>query len=260
MIRTISSLATIAYRDLLKLMRDKPRIVMSFVFPLLFIGALGGSLQANLSEDVGYNFLTFVFTGVLAQTLFQSTAAGIISLIEDRVNDFSQEIFIAPISRYTIILGKIIGEMLVSFTMIIGILAFGVVIGVPLGFFDLIKIFGIGVIAALFGGAFGVLVLANLSSERTANQVFPLIIFPQLFLAGVFNPIKKLPLFLDILSRISPMRYAVDLLRGVYYWGRPEYGKVVVASPAFNMLVISVLFFAFLTTGTFMFVRNERNK
>jgi ABC-2 type transport system permease protein len=76
----LNAILVLAYRDLLKFLRDRIRIVSTLVFPLIFIVALGGSLQANLGQDVGYNFLIFTFTGVFAQTMFQSAAMGIISL------------------------------------------------------------------------------------------------------------------------------------------------------------------------------------
>lgn len=100
----------IAYRDLLKFVRDPMRIISTFIFPLIFIVALGGGLQASLGGKISFNYLTFTFTGVLAQTLFQSASMGVISLIEDRQNDFAQELFVAPVSRYVIIIGKILGE------------------------------------------------------------------------------------------------------------------------------------------------------
>jgi len=256
----INAIATIALRDFTKLLRDRMRLVTSFIFPVIFIGVLGGSLQSNLAADAGYNFLTFVFIGVLAQTLFQSTAAGIISLIEDRENDFSQEMFVSPISRYSIIVGKIIGEGLVASTQTVGIIIFGIVIGVPFGLTDFITLLPAAAGAILLGGAFGVIVMANLSNQRTANQIFPFLIFPQFFLAGVFNPIKNLPPVILQLSRISPMTYPVDLFRSIYYLGKPEYDKVVLFSPAFNVLVISIMFLIFISIGTYFFVKNERNR
>lgn len=68
--RTINTIATIAYRDFTKLLRDRPRILATFIFPFLFIGVLGGSLQSNLGSAAGYNFLTFIFTGVIALAIF----------------------------------------------------------------------------------------------------------------------------------------------------------------------------------------------
>lgn len=256
----LNAILTIAYRDVTKFLRDRPRIVISFIFPMLFIGILGGSLQANLGAQAGFNFLAFVFTGVLAQVLFQSTASGVISLVEDREQDFSQAIFIAPVSRYSIITGKILGETLVSLAQAVGVVVFGLIVGTPLSFIQLVSFIPVAIIVCLLGGAFGILVLANLGTQRRANQVFPLVIFPQFFLAGVFNPITSLPLPLLILSRIAPLTYAVDLMRGAYYANASGPSAPVLHHPLTNILVIALIFAACLIVGTWLFVRNERNR
>jgi len=258
--REANAILTMAYRDLMKLLRDPARLVATFIFPLMFIVILGGSMQANVGANMGYNFLAFVFTGVYAQTLFQSASMGVISLIDDREHDFSQEIFVSPISRYTIILGKLAGETLVALTQAFGILVFGLVAGVRFSFGQLLNLGWVGVVVCLFGAAFGVIVLSNLSSRRTADQIFTFIMLPQFFLAGVFNPIRVLPWYLDILSKISPMRYAVDLTRGMFYLGEVDYPRVVLQHPAFNLGLMSVAFLLFLVLGTFVFVRSEQNR
>ncbi len=258
MIKEINAILTIATRDFVKLLRDRTRLVFSLIFPFIFVGVLGSSLQSNV--HAGYNLLTFIFIGTLAQTLFQSTASGIISLVEDRENDFSQEIFISPISRYSIVFGKILGETLVAFAQIVGVLALGLILQVPLDWGQLVNLLPFAFIVAFFGGAFGVLVMANLSGQRAANQIFPLIMFPQFFLAGVFNPIKNLPPLLEFLSRISPMTYAVDLFRSVYYSGDIAYKQTVLFGTLNNLVVIFIMFLLFFTVGTIIFVKNERNK
>jgi len=258
--KMINAIFTIAYRDLMKFLIDRSRIMATFIFPLIFIGILGGSLQANIGKVIGYNFLLFTFIGVLGQTLFQSTASGVISLIEDRENDFSQEIFVSPVSRYTIIVGKIIGESLVALVQVIGIVLLGFIIQLPISLVNVLAIIPAMLIVCFFGGAFGILVLSNLSSQRSANQIFPFLILPQFFLAGVFSPIKHLPFYLFILSRIAPMTYAVDLIRSLYYVNSPSYGKVVLYNPFIDISVIVVLSILFIFMGTFLFVRNERNK
>jgi ABC-2 type transport system permease protein len=69
-----------------------------------------------------------------------------------------------------------------------------------------------------------------------------------------------LPPYLDIISHIAPLRYAVDLMRGVFYAGSPEYSKVVLDPPLFNLGVMAALFVVFLAVGTWLFVRMERNR
>ncbi len=258
--REIYAITTIAYRDWMKLLRDPMRLVSTFILPLMFIVILGGSMQANVGKGLGYDFLTFTFTGVFAQTLFQSAAMGIISLIDDRENDFSQEIFVSPISRYSIVLGKIVGETLVALTQGLGVLVFGFVAGVTFTVWQLLGLVWVGVVVCLFGAAFGVIVLSNLSTRRSADQIFPFLMLPQFFLAGVFNPIRVLPWYLDILSKLSPMRYAVDLTRGVFYAAQPDYAKVVLQGAALNFAIMAAAFLVFLVVGTFLFVRSERNR
>jgi ABC-2 type transport system permease protein len=255
-----SAILAIAYRDLLKFLRDPLRLVSTLIFPVIFIGILGGSFEANLGNDFGYNYLVFTFTGVLAQTLFQSSAMGIVSLIEDRENDFSQEIFVSPISRYSIVFGKILGESLVAFPQGLAIVIFGLVIGVSISGFQLIRLLPVAIAASIFGGSFGMIVMANISSQRAANQIFPFIMLPQYFLAGVFSPIQILPWYLDFLSRISPMRYAVDLTRGVFYAAHPDYPDVVLEEPMINLTIMLGLFLVFMLVGTWLFVRSERNR
>ena len=256
----VSAIATIASRDILKLFRDRPRLIFSFIFPLIFIGLMGGTLQGNLGRAAGFNFIGFIFSGVLGMTLFQSAAQGLISLIADRENDFSQEMFVSPVSRYSIILGKVVGETLVAFVQAIPTIGLALLLGVPLTIFQLILLIPASLLACLLGGSFGVAVMALLNSQRGAQQIVPFLMFPQFFLAGIFSPIKVLPWYLVPFSLISPMRYAVDLLRDVVYAGRPEYGRVVLFGPVLNLAVMAAMFTLCLVLGTAFFVRRETNR
>ena len=256
--RTFNAIFIIAYRDVLKLFRDKRRLLSGLIFPIASIAILGSSLDANLSKTVGFNFLIFVYLGVMAQNMFSSTASGIAWLIEDRQNDFSQSFFVAPISRYAIIFGKILGESIVSYTQIFGLLLIGYFVGVPLDFIQLAKLLPILFMICFFGGAFGVLIMANFMDKRSIDQVFPFFIFPQFFLSGVFTPMKNLPEYLTILSRITPLFYAVDFIRGIYFFGKPEYDSVVIYNPIINLAVMLIMFIVFLVTGTYIFVKSEK--
>ena len=258
--RELSAILAIAHRDFIKLIRDRPRIVADLAFPLIFIGILGSSLQAGYGSTSDINLLTFVFTGVLAQTVWQSAALGVISLIADREQDYSQEMFVSPVSRYAIIAGKILGESLVTLPQAAAILAFGAILGVPLNIPVLLLMIPVVFLLGIFGGAFGVIVLSNLRSQQAANQIFPFVMLPQFFLAGVFNPIGHLPWYLDVISHISPMRYAIDLLRNVYYSQLPESVPVALDSLPFNLAIIGVMFVGFMVVGTTLFVRSERNR
>jgi ABC-2 type transport system permease protein len=256
----LNAILAVASRDFIKFLRDRPRLVFSFVAPIIFVGLMGGTLQSNLGKAAGFNFIGFIFTGVLGMTLFQSSAQGLMSVLQDRESDFSQEMFISPISRYSIVFGKVLGETGVAFTQAIPMIGFALVVRVPLSAGQLFALVPASIVAALLGGAFGMAAMSAFSNQRAANQIFPFLVFPQFFLAGIFNPIKVLPWYLELASRLSPMRYAVDLVRGVVYAGRPEYRLVVLSDPVTNLVVIAMMFCALLAVGTALFVRNETNR
>ena len=124
----------------------------------------------------------------------------------------------------------------------------------------LVVLVPVSLAVAIFGGAFGLLILSNLKSQRTANQIFPFVLLPQFFLAGVFNPIHELPLPLAIVSALSPLRYAVEFTRNVFYGLQPGVPAPAMTPAPINAAVMAVLFIGFLAAGTVLFVRAERNR
>jgi ABC-2 type transport system permease protein len=252
--------ATIAYRDLLRFLRDRGRLVSELIFPVIFVIGFGAGFQNTLGESIGIFLPAFVLTGTFAQTLFQSTALGMVWLIDDRNNNFTQEIFVSPISRFTIIFGKIAGEGLVAMAQGTMILLFGLLIGVRYDLFQIVGLLATGVLVCILGGAFGLLILANIGSRQAATQIFTFIMLPQYFLAGLFVPVSTFPWWLDLISRITPMRYAIDLVRTPFYWGNPEM-PIVISDPLWlTLLVGTTMSVVFIVVGTTLFVRREKNR
>ena len=128
--RELSGLLAIAQRDVTKLLRDRPRLAVNLAFPVLLIGGLGAILQPTVGRVTGLSAVALAFTGVLAASLFQSAAAGMISIVEDRENDFSRELFVTPVSRLTLVGGKVAGETLVALCQGACIVAFALAFGV----------------------------------------------------------------------------------------------------------------------------------
>src|SRR5229473_5982406 len=150
----ISAVTAIASRDLFKFLRDRTRLIGAFVFPFVLMSLMGGTLQLNLGKSVGFNFIGFTFTGVLGMTVFQSSAQGIASLLEDRQNDFAQEIFVSPISRYSIVFGKILGESMVALAQAAPLVIFALVLRVPLTPAQIVLMFPVAVLSCKIGGSF----------------------------------------------------------------------------------------------------------
>lgn len=157
-------------------------------------------------------------------------------------------------------IGKIVGESLVALLQAIAVLLFGLVAGIPFTLLSILGLLGAGVLVCLIGGSFGILLLSIFGNQRAANQIFPYLIFPQIFLAGVFNPLQNVAWYLTIVSKVVPLTYAVDLVRNAYYAGRPEYSRIIIANPLVNIIIMVGLFLVFVFIGTALFVNSERNR
>jgi ABC-2 type transport system permease protein len=250
----------IAQRDLTKLLRDRTRLLVSLAFPILLIVGLGVALQPTVGRAVGLDWVTFTFVGVFAATLYQSAAAGMLSVVEDRETDFSRELFVAPVSRLTIVAGKVLGESLVALCQGLGIILFALLLQVRITPGQAAALVPAAVACCLLGAAFGLATLAVLPNQRAGLQVFPFLILPQYFLAGVVAPLHGLPWYLEALSRVMPLRYAVDLTRSAFYAGTPGYQLAVADGPVADLAVVVGLFAVLLVVGALVFDYRERSR
>jgi ABC-2 type transport system permease protein len=258
LVHELGALAAVAQRDLTKLLRDRLRLAVSLALPVALILGIGNILQPTVGRVTGLNAVTLAFTGVLAATLFQSAAAGMISLVEDRDTDFSRKLFVTPVSRLTLVAGKMAGETLVALCQGVCIVVFAVVIGVSMTLGQVGALIGPSLACCLLGAAFGLAALAALPNQRSAMQVFEFLILPQYVLAGVLVPLRGLPAWLGALSWAMPLRYAVGLTQAAFYAGTPGYRKVVTVNPFVDVVVMVGLFVALVVGGTLLLNYRER--
>jgi ABC-2 type transport system permease protein len=256
----LSAALAIAERDVVKLLHDRTRLAVSLAFPILVIAGLGGILQPSLIRTAGLSPEPVLVSGVLAAALFQSAAAGMLSLIQDRETDFARQLFIAPISRLTLVSGKVLGESLVALVQGTGVVVFAAVIGVRLSPFQLALMIPAALAACILGAAFGLAALAALPNQRAGLQVLPFLVLPQYFAAGVLAPVSTLPGYLALISWIMPLRYAVDLSRAALEAGGRGGAAVLGAPPVIDMLIVTVAIAVLLSAGAALFDWRERDR
>lgn len=251
---------TIAARDVARSLRSRGQLVMFLLFPVLFMGVLGGSLAQNLGAGADFNLLQFILFGMVVTTGYQMTMGTITSLIEDRENDFTQEIFVAPISRYSIIIGKITGGMFSSLVALVGVFLVALVMRITITWADIGAILMMWPIISIAGGALGVLFVSMVKDSRTAQIGQAIIVFPQMFLAGVLIPVNQSSGVLGFLSHIIPLTYLSDLMRNVAAAAHPEYQSMVLYSPILDLTVTVAISAVFIIAGTVLFTRGERTR
>lgn len=258
--RELNAVMTIAARDITLFFKSPGMIIMSLAMPLLMMGILGGSLAQNMAGGLTFNYGSFMLVGMLVNMLFMTTTTGITSLVEDHFTDFTQEMMISPVSRYSIVIGKIAGSSFGAIVSMLGTLIVGLVMGITLPVGQMLLILALSPLMCLSAGALAMIVIGLVKSNRMANMAVMLITMPQMFLSGAIIPINNASGVLLVLSRMMPMTYCLDLVRAVVYAGTPEYASVVLFNPAVTLIAIIAITAVCLIVGTFFFARSEKNR
>jgi len=258
--REINAVITVAARDITLVFKSPGILIMSVAMPVVMMGMLGGSLAQNMAGGLRFDFGQFMLVGMLINMLFMMTTMNMTSLVDDHETDFTQEMLVSPVSRYSIVIGKIFGSSFASIIGMIGTLIVGLFMGITLGIGQLLMILVLSPLMCLSAGALAMLIIGLIKNRKTANFAVMLLVMPQMFLSGAIIPIGQSSGILMIISRLLPMTYCLDLTRAVVYAGSADYSHVVLFNPAVNFVAIASLTVICLIIGTFFFARSEKNR
>jgi ABC-2 type transport system permease protein len=209
---------TVWRRDLIRFAGNRAQVMMWLVQPLLFLFVLGSGLQSlSAASTHGVDLKTFIFPGVLCVAVLFSAMISAASLVWDRELGFLREMLVAPVSRTSIVAGKCLGGATIAASQGLIVLALAGLVDVPYDPLLLLGAFGLLVLLAFSVTAFGVLVAVTIKQAQSFTWVMQLAVFPMFFLSGALYPVAGLPAWLEVLNRINPLTYAVDVMRHLVF-------------------------------------------
>ncbi len=252
----IRGIYTLWLREVKRYLRDRARIVSSFFQPLLWLVIFGSGLRFSASalELGNLTYQQYIFPGIIGQTLLFTSMFMGISVIWDREFGFLKEIMVAPISRFSVFLGKMLGDS--TDAVIQGIIVFvlGALLGIKLDPLIFLEALPIMVLITFGLVGIGLTVASFIESLESFGVIQSFINLPLFFLSGAIIPLRgDVPNWLQIASTLNPLTYGVDALRTVVAgnaWPplHPLY---------FNLLVVLIFDIAMITIGTFAFSRRK---
>ncbi|NMI01022.1 ABC transporter permease [Pseudonocardia acidicola] len=200
-------------RELIRFLRNRLRIVTSLVQPILFLFVLGTGLSRLGPATGGYDYRTFVFPGIVAMTVMFTAIFSAVSIVWDREFGFLREMLVAPVSRTSLVVGKILGGATVATLQGLLILAFAGAVGIPYSPALLAVLVGLMLLAALVITAIGVLIASGIHQMEAFQAVLQFVAMPMFFLSGAMFPLTGLPAWLHGLTVLDPLTYVVDPMR-----------------------------------------------
>ena len=239
---------TLWLRQLKRYFRSKSRIIGSLGQPLLFLVALGFGLGPVFQKAGQGNYLEFLAPGIVAMSILFLSVFNGMEVIWDRQFGFLKETMVAPVPRWQIMMGRTLGGATVAVMQGILVLVLSMLVGFSpvYSFWMIVLSLVFMFLIALMFTAFGTAIASVLEDMHGFQLIMNFLVMPIFFLSGALFPLTGLPKVVDVITKIDPLSYGVDGLRGTLVGGA-HYGLMP------DFLILAVITAIFIGLGSYFF-------
>jgi ABC-2 type transport system permease protein len=142
-----------------------------------------------------------------------------ISVIWDKEFGFMKEILVAPVSRFSIFLGKMVGDSTDALIQGCIVLLLGLALGIGVDPVTFIACLPIMLLITFGLVSIGLTIASFMGSLESFGAIQSFINLPLFFLSGALFQIQSLPDWMQTAARVNPLTYGVDALRTVILGG-----------------------------------------
>lgn len=238
--------ATLWWRELIRFYRYPSRVVGALGTPLVFWLLIGSGIGRSFRHDTGaaeMDYLEYFFPGTIVLVLLFTSIFCMMSVIEDRREGFLRSVLVAPVSRASLVLGKVVGGATLAVLQGLLFVLLAPTVGIRLGWVQVVAVTGVLFLIAFALTGLGFVVAWRLDSTQGFHGVVNLFLIPLWLLSGALFPAAGASTWVQWTMRVNPLSYAVALLRQALYPGEGMAGDT--ASVAVGLAV--TLAFAALT-------------
>jgi ABC-2 type transport system permease protein len=189
------------------------------------------------------SYFDFIAPGIMAMTVMMSVMTGLpVAISQEKEIGTMDGMMVAPINRLSIILGKTLGQTARGLIqgIIILILAVGL-FGVAIQG-SILLVFALLLLGVFSFVGLGIVITSFTKDQETAQMLMMTLMFPMMFLSGVFFPIQQMPWYMQDISKILPLTYASDALRRVMVLGAgiPAISTDLIVLIVFGAVMIAI--------------------
>jgi ABC-2 type transport system permease protein len=247
------------WREIIRFVRQRSRLVGAFAQPLLFWVLLGGGFSASLrppgaSEDIGT--MAYFYPGIIGLVLLFTAIFSTIAVVEDRKSGFLQGVLVSPISRSGIVLGQALGGTTLAVLQGVLFLALAPLVGISLSLGSVIAVVLVIAAIAFALTSLGLVIAWRMESTQGFHAIMNLILMPIWILSGAFFPASGAAGWLGWLMQLNPLTYGMAALRRCLYLGSPlVVGRIPALAPS---LVVTLLFCVIAFAGATLVAQRSR--
>jgi ABC-2 type transport system permease protein len=235
------------HREIVRFYRQRSRITGALATPLLFWLLLGSGFADSFKPggaQAGLGYAEYFFPGAMVLVILFTAIFSTISVIEDRKEGFLQAVLVAPVSRSTVVLGKILGGTTLALGQALLLLIAAPWLGIHLSIGGFVVVFLV-LLAIAFGlTTLGFLIAWKMESTQGFHAIMNLVLIPMWLLSGAFFPASGASPWLRVLIALNPLTYGLAALRRCLYPAGAVVGSEV---PALAISIPVTLLFAVIT-------------
>jgi ABC-2 type transport system permease protein len=184
--------------------------------PLLFWLFLGSGLGQSFrppsaTSESGY--LQYFFPGTVVMVVLFTAIFSAMSVIEDRREGFLQSVLAAPVSRASIVLGKVLGGATQAVIPGFLFLLLAPAVGLSLSPARLVGLVAILFLIAFALTSLGFAIAWWMDSVQGFHAIMNLVLIPMWLLSGALFPASGAAPWIQMVMRLNPLTYAVSALR-----------------------------------------------
>jgi ABC-2 type transport system permease protein len=189
------------------------------------------------------SYFDFIAPGIMAMTVMMSVMTGLpVAISQEKEVGTMDGMMVAPINRLSIILGKTLGQTARGLIqgVIILVLAVGL-FGVTIHG-SILLVFALLLLGVFSFVGLGIVITSFTKDQETAQMLMMTIMFPMMFLGGVFFPIQQMPWYMQDISKFLPLTYVSDALRKVMVLGAgiPAISTELIVLIAFGVVMTAI--------------------
>jgi ABC-2 type transport system permease protein len=218
--RGLRTIYTIWLRECKAFVREPSRLIGMIGQPLLYLLIVGQGIASGLTLNRapgGISYLQFIYPGIVAMSVLFTSMFSAVSIIWDREFGFLKEVLVAPVPRWAVAVGKILGGATVAMLQSVILIVLAPLAGVWPSPLTVLQLLLLCFLISFAVTSLGVAIAARMRSMQGFQMLMNFLIMPMYFLSGAMFPLVSAPQWMKVLMTVDPLTYGVDALRNVVF-------------------------------------------
>ena len=189
------------------------------------------------------SYFDFIAPGIMAMTVMMSVMTGLpVAISQEKEIGTLDGMMVAPINRLSIILGKTLAQTARGLLQGLIILVLASVLFHVAIQGSILLVFGLLLLGVFSFVGLGIVITSFAKDQETAQMMMMTLMFPMMFLSGVFFPIQQMPWYMQDISKVLPLTYASQALRKVMVLGAgiPDIYTELTVMIVFGVIMTSI--------------------